>query len=317
MATNKTLTINGRLYDAVTGLPIEQNNAPKAPATPAKTRPSATTSAAVHTQTQRAQTLRKRAEKKPVPTVAKRPATARHMDFARSSKITRFAPHPVAAAKPVSTEKPDKAPQIHPTASRALERHAAKKPVVSAPAKPATAKQVKDEAISKALAKPKDVSKKKKTSKWPRRLIIVGLILAILLLSLYAVYRFIPSVSVGIASAQANVKATYPEYVPDGFGLSQPVTYSDGEVVLKFKSNSNDISYLVKQTRSSWDSSAVLDNVVRPATGENYVTTKERGLTIYSYKQNAAWVNGGVLYVIEGNNAPLSGEQIRRIATSL
>ena len=94
------------------------------------------------------------------------------------------------------------------------------------------------------------------------------------------------------------------------------MTYSDGEVNLTFKSNSNDSAYAINQKRSSWDSSAVLDNVVTPAVGENYTTTKERGLTIYTYEKGAAWANAGILYTITGN-ASLSGDQIRRIATSL
>jgi hypothetical protein len=343
MPTNKTITINGRVYDAATGLPIndrvydavsrvpakdvkkaaaEKKPEPevkKKPA-PAVERPSATASTQVHSQTQRSQTLLRRVTKKPAPAV-KRPTTGRHMDMARSSKISKFAPHPViapaSAPKKVDT-KPDKAPQVHPLVARAIARTNAAKAVI-APAKPASSKEVKDAAIATAMATPKTKSAKssKKMGKWPRRLIIIGGILLVLGIAFYAVYHFIPSVSVGIASAQAGVKASYPEYVPDGYSLSHPVTYSDGEVSLKFKSNSNNNSYTITQTRSSWDSSAVLDNVVRAAAGENYITTKERGLTVYSYNNNAAWVNGGVLYVIASDNAPLSGEQIRHIATSL
>ena len=341
MPTNKTITINGRVYDAATGLPINDRvydavsripakdvkkavaaeqaepEVKKKPEKPAVERTAPTAATQVHSQTQRSQTLLRRITKKPAPAV-KRPTTGRHMDMARSSKITRFAPHPVVkeAPKPVVAAKPDKAPQVHPVAARAAARIAATKPVVS---KPATSKEVKDAAIATAMAAPKAKPTKanKKKSKWPRRLIIIGGILVVLGLALYSVYHFIPSVSVGIASAQAGVNATYPEYVPDGYSLSHPVTYSDGEVSLKFKSNSNDNSYTITQTRSSWDSSAVLDNVVRGAAGDNYITTKERGLTIYSYNNNAAWVNGGILYVIASDNAPLSGEQIRHIATSL
>lgn len=60
----------------------------------------------------------------------------------------------------------------------------------------------------------------------------------------------------------------------------------------------------------------MLDNVVRPASGDNYIITQERGLTMYAFDGNAAWVNGGILYTIE-SDAALSGDQIRRIATSL
>ena len=341
MPTNKTITINGRVYDAATGLPINDRVYDAVSRIPAKDvkkivaekkaapevkkkaveRPEPTTATQVHGQTQRSQTLLRRVVKKPIATV-KRPTTGRHMDMARSSRITKFAPHPVVAPAPAPKKadvKPDKGPQIHPVAAKAVARASAAKAALIQKAKPVTSKDVKDAAIATAMAAPKAKPTKasKKKNKWVRRLIIVGSIILVVGLGLYAVYRFIPSVSVGIAAAQAGVKASYPEYVPDGYSLSHPVTYSDGEVTLKFKSNSNNNSYTITQTRSSWDSSAVLDNVVRTTAGENYITTKERGLTIYSYNNNAAWVNGGVLYVIASDNAPLSGEQIRHIATSL
>ncbi len=343
MATNKTITINGRAYDAVTGLPISErvydtvSRVPNGKTTPEEKksepaekksaakpkasvkRAEATAATAVHSQTQRSKTLLRRAAKKPA-APAKRPTTGRHMDMARSSKISKFAPHPVVTetAKPEVETQPDKAPQVHPVAAKAVARTAAAKPVAT---KPTTTKEVKDAAIAKALSTPKEkpakTTKKKEVNKWHRRLLIIaGTIVAIGLI-FYAIYQFIPGVSVSIASAQAGVNASYPEYVPDGYSLDHPVTYSDGEVALKFKSNSNSNSYTITQTRSSWDSTAVLDNTVRPEAGENYITTKERGLTVYSYGNNAAWVNGGVMYVIASDSAPLSGEQIRHIATSL
>lgn len=328
MPTNKIVTINGRTYDAVTGLPVAAHKAsPKASAKPAAkpattpTRPSREKASAVHSsQPQRSKTLHRRATKKPT--------TGRMMDFAPKSgaKIQRFAPatasrpaaRPVSAPakRPVAKETPLKPAQVHPVAARALEKTAPKKPS-STPVGPQTTKEAKELAIAKAMAAVKKSNKKEKVKRpWVKRAIIIGSVLIALIAILFVVYRFVPTVTVGIASAQAGVKASYPEYVPDGYSLSHPVTYSDGEVRLDFDSNSNDTSYSITQTNSTWDSSAVLDKVVRPAAGENYVITRERGLTLYSYKSSAAWVNGGILYVIE-SKAPLSGEQIRRIATSL
>ena len=177
--------------------------------------------------------------------------------------------------------------------------------------------------IEKALAptpKPKKQPRKTKKLGWlskrSRRLLIIAGFIVLIGLIIFGIYRLVPSISVGVAASQAGVSATYPEFTPDGYTLKQPVEYSDGQVVLTFHSNSNDNNYSITQTRNSWDSSAVLDNVVKPKVGENYVTTKERGLTIYSYDNNATWVNGGVLYTINSSSV-LSGDQIRKIATSL
>lgn len=353
MAPHKTVTINGRRYDAVTGLPVEEvavtapdktpikapKPAPKPKAAP-RTNRGVTNSEIVHSTAQRSQTLHRRAAKKPAAPnkpITKRNAPGRHMDFAKSADVSRFAKHPAVAAAPAAAEsqksvstpapkptapaavkaaKADKPAQVHPVAQRALHRSTAKK---AAPApKPTTAKEVKDAQIEKALSTPKvKAPKKKKTlSKGLRRGLIIGGLVLIAALIVFAVWRLVPGISVSVAAAQAGIEATYPEYTPDGYTLSQPVTFSDGQVTLKFASNSNDNYYTIDQVRSSWDSSAVLDNVVTPEAGADYTTTRERGLTIYSYDSNAAWVNGGILYKID-SKAPLSGDQIRRIATSL
>lgn len=345
MAPHKTVTINGRQYDAVTGLPIAEvqvtapdktpikkpKAAPAPKATPRTSR-GTTNSEIVHSTAQRSQTLHRRAAKKPeAPNkpITKRNAPGRHMDFAKSSSVTRFAKHPetkpaataapktVSAPAPKPAAKPDKPAKTHPVAQRALVRANEKKKAAT-PAKPVTAKQVKDAEISKALATPKAKAPKreKKNNKTLRRVLIIGGSILAVLAILYAAWRLIPNLSVSVAAAQAGIEATYPEYTPDGYSLSQPVTFSDGQVTLKFASNSNDNYYTVDQVRSSWDSSAVLDNVVTPEAGANYVTTKERGLTIYTFESSAAWVNGGILYQID-SKAPLTGDQIRRIATSL
>lgn len=339
MSPHKTITVNGRVYDAVTGLPLEGG----APVASVKSKPTSNKSSSVakpraaHPATQvhgssvqRSQTLNRRAAKKPASLTKQpnlRPAAGRHMDIAKHAQVSRFAPHPVIApekekAKPSvkPTIKPanqDRPTPKHPTVERALAKVAAKKPA----AKPAvTAKQVKDAEIAKAIAQPKAKKTKqnpfKRLSKKARTaLVIVGIIIALAVI-VGGIYKFFPSVSVRIAASQAGISASYPEFTPDGYSLSQPVTYKEGEVDLKFTSNSNDNYYTISQSRNSWDSSAVLDNIVTPSAGANYSITKERGLTIYMYDSSAAWVNGGILYKIE-SKAALSGDQIRRIATSL
>jgi hypothetical protein len=311
MQANKTVTINGRLYDAVTGLPVA---APKASSPSVR---KAVAAPAVHASTQRSKTLHRRATKK-TGVVAKRPQPGTHMDIARSSTVKKFAAHPVATQSP---KRPvvmnDIAPKTHPVAQRAHHKQAvATHPVAAAPK---TAKDVKEQAIAAALAAPTKKVEKKPTKKrfsWSRRTTIIVSIVVFIFTAGVITYVALPGVSVAIASAQAGVDASYPSYVPDGYSLAQPVTFSDGEVVLKFTSNSSAGSYSIAQLNSSWDSSAVLENVVKKAVGDNYVINQERGLTIYAYDGDAAWVNGGILYTIT-SSAPLSGDQIRRIATSL
>lgn len=308
MQANKTVTINGRLYDAVTGLPIDTKPVAKTSLTAKRTIEVPATS--IHSTPQRSQTLHRRAVKKGA-MIAKRLKPGRHMDIARSGNVSRFAAHPkIEDKKTVSI--PDVTASSHPLVSRALARNTPK------PSMTLSSKQVKNAAIKAALTKPSVTQPKRKRSfpVWSRRFTIITACFVVLIIGAAITYVNLPSLSVGFASAQAGIAATYPEYLPDGYRLHQPVTYKEGEVTLKFTSNSSNSSYTIVQTRSSWDSSAALDNVVRKAAGDNYVTTQEHGLTIYSYDNNAVWVNGGILYTI-ASNAPLSGEQIRHIATSL
>ncbi|MFY9228531.1 MAG: hypothetical protein WAO28_04390 [Candidatus Microsaccharimonas sp.] len=317
MQANKTVTINGRRYDAVTGLPITKTAEPKKTVAKAPTaKPSAqkrsghVAATSIHASPERSHTLHRRSAKKPA-SVTKRPKPGVHMDIARHGNVTRFAPHPVAVAAPKKAEVPDVKPRTNPIVAKALSRSAPAKVVELTP------KQIKDQAIASALAKP---SAKQPTSRkgiqWSRRFTIMTASFVILILGAFLTYTNLPSLSVGFASSQAGIRATYPEYRPDGFSLEQPISYRDGEVTLRFVSNSGTGDYAITQTRSSWDSSAVLDNVVRKNAGDNYITTQERGLTIYSYDSTVVWVNGSILYTIK-STAPLSGEQIRRIATSL
>lgn len=311
MQANKTVSINGRRYDAVTGLPVSDKPTAsaegKSDAKPAPKRTNTVSAGSVHSTQQRSQTLNRRTIKKPAP--PKRPQPGRHMDITPSAHFKHFASHPVAPAKRPST--PDIAPKNHPAASRAEARIALRANAVTA-----TSKQVKEAAISAALAKPAPKEPKERRWRWSRRSTIITACFAVLIFGAFLTYMNIPSLSVGFAAAQAGINASYPEYKPDGYTLQQPVTYSDGQVTLVFGSTSGAGEYTIVQSRSSWDSSAVLDNVVKEAAGDNYVTTQERGLTIYSYEGHAVWVNGGILYTIT-TTAPLSGEQIRHIATSL
>lgn len=125
-----------------------------------------------------------------------------------------------------------------------------------------------------------------------------------------------PSLSVRVAAAQAGVNASYPSYHPDGYSLNGPVAYSQGEVNMKFASTTGPQNFTIGQSKSNWDSTALLQDYVKQHAGDNYITYDDHGLTIYTYESNAAWVNDGILYTITGD-APLSSDQIRQIAASM
>lgn len=324
MSTRGTVTINGQLYDAVTGLPVTAEAA--AAALPTRTAP--TQSTHLHAHTQRSTTLSRKFTQKPTP--ARTTITTHHTKAASAAavhhaarpaahpQVRRFAPHPVDAVKSM-----DIAPVAHPHVTKA---HAASAAKAATPVKKqiavshVPAAEVKRSAIETAVAHAEHTpAKTHKTPFWQQKQRVTGIVaatFAIVLLGGYFTYLNMPSLSVRVAAAQAGINASYPDYRPDGYALNGPVTYSDGRVSMNFKANSNEANFTVSQSKSSWNSDAVLDNYVQPRAGQDYLPYTERGLTIYTYNNNAAWVNGGILYTIEGD-APLSSEQIRRIATSL
>ena len=154
------------------------------------------------------------------------------------------------------------------------------------------------------------------TRHWGRRLSIAGAMVALLAFGGYLTYHNMPAIATRMAAAQAGINASFPSYQPSGYSLAGGISQQQGSVLMKFAANAGPGTFTLTQSRSDWDSSAVLANYVLPSFGRNFATTTSRGLTIYSTHNAAAWVNGGILYTIKGN-APLSSEQVERIAASM
>jgi hypothetical protein len=319
MSETHTITINGRSYDTLSGLAVSDNGSDTAIDTvPAFAQlKKSTHSKNVHTVTQKSQTLNRRVLQKPV-TPQAQPVARVRPQINRSPAISKFAAHP-AMSQSKGRVMQDIAPQSHPSVIRAHATRAAQTtPVTTAPPKPSQViKQAAiQDALDRAPVKQAAQHKPAKSAHQPRRLSIATASLAILLLGGYLTYLNMPSLSVRVAAAQAGVNATYPQYHPDGYSLKGAVAYKEGEVSMQFAANAGPQNFTITQSKSNYDSVAVLDNYVKPKVGDQYTTYNERGLTIYTYNGSAAWVSGGVLYTIDGN-APLSGDQIRRLATSL
>ena len=145
---------------------------------------------------------------------------------------------------------------------------------------------------------------------------IVASALSVAILLGYVAYLNAPNLALRIAASRAGVEAQLPKYQPSGFAFNGPVTYSEGEVALSYKSNTDQRAFELIQRNSNWDSQSLLNNYVLDQTN-HYETIEEDGLTIYVYNgSEAAWVNHGLLYVIEGESL-LDHNQITQLATSL
>ena len=336
--TQQTVTINGTVYDSHTGKALHVGHSRH------KSTKSVSQSAhVVHVQTQRSKTLNRRYVRKGETALHAAPEQTKHTSAAttkpahrtkathaisvhrapsastasRSEHVRRFAAHPTPAH--TAPQHHDVKPIPHPLAESAHRQLASKQPTERV-VKPSHI--IKQEAIEHATAKMpakhtrKPTHHKKAKSTFSRLASIGSASLAVLVLGAYLTYLNMPALSTRIAATQAGIDASYPSYQPMGYSLSGPVAYKEGTVTMKFAANAGPQNYTLTQTKSGWDSSAVLEYYVEPNAGGNYITTTTNGLTIYTYGDNAVWVNGGILYTINGN-ATLSDSQIQRIATSL
>lgn len=317
-----TTSVNGQLYDTRTGLPVTRASAPR----PSRQTTPHHQSATLHTPIQKSKTLRRTPAKKPAvkgpdarsPLVARRPQR-RTLDIARHPQVKKVAPAPN-----IVTETPDIAPRVHPHVEKANRRLTAKKTTQHpAPHKAPTAKEVKNTEIARALEKSITPQKTKKEKRVKRplsarrkkitRLSSIGLFIAVIIGVLVWVY--LPSLSVHFAASQTGVSATIPNYVPEGFHMQWPVKTKDNHVALVYGSSEANASFTLGQSNSSWNSDAVRSMVEKDSQGR-FLTSRDRGITVYTYNGNAAWVNKGILYTIEGT-ADLSSDDIMRIANSL
>lgn len=138
--------------------------------------------------------------------------------------------------------------------------------------------------------------------------------LCIVLLAGYVTYLNYPNIAVRVAASRANVNASMPEYVPDGYGFNGPVAYGQGKLTITFGGKDGIIS--LSQSKTQWDSQSLLENYINRRTS-HYETYRQNGLTIYTYdNRHAAWVNGGTLYTIDSETY-LSQNEIVNMASSL
>jgi hypothetical protein len=265
-------------------------------------------------------TISRNANKRPIdqikPFVRK---IERNMDIARNKSITHFTPAQKAiTAKPNSAEKQlDVGPVKHLLATKVDKRRLLSNNIIPQLPISKNSKSIKEQMIAETFSKlaAGQQAEKEALKRKSKIVNIFAIVIGLLIIIGFFVYINLPSISVDIASSQSGIKATYPEYRPDGYSLSGPATYDNGKVTMRFRNDDDSQEFTITETKSSWDSSAVKDKVNKDSKGL-FITTEENGLTIYTYNGNAAWVNGGILYTIT-SNALLSNSQIRHIVTSL
>ncbi len=294
-----------------------------------------------HRKVQASTTLNRKYTKRPAKStdvMVRRSSKAEQVsDVMRSPKVQHFSSQAVAPMTKVETE-PIAPATVHPMQQSATMRMQARKNSSTQKSLSAsvatvsgiTAKELKDQAIKKALAQAEKVktttneqktrSKKKKSSVMHFGVGRVLLALSCAATAVFAIVYFVnlnmPDVSLKVAAMQTGIDPTYPNYVPRDYSVSS-ITSQDGRIDIIFYNSTANSSFTLTEEKSSWDTSALESNFVKSEYGENYTLIREQGLSIYINGSNAAWVNGGIVYKITANNGVLTNKQIRSIATSL
>jgi hypothetical protein len=333
------IDINGIRYDASTGRKLPSND-PVSPAKPGPQAHTATgknvdgfvkhhkvTSKAVHAAPQRAKTLMRKSVSKPL-IIAKsvaqdfsKPNVTHSSDLVRlkraqkiekSSLVSRFGLPSFNdfKIKPKTAHIPVKP---HPSTLK-------NQPTTTAELAIKSLQGSIDQATSHTQQPPKKpnihhrAAAKLRVS--PKNLNIGAGVLAIVLIFGFVVYQNVPNIAVRVAAARAGVSANLPDYLPAGFSLYGHIVYKPGQITVSYKSNTDERLFQIKQSTSSWDSAALLENFVA-SNQRAYQTYQDKGKTIYIYEgSNATWVDRGIWYQIEGSSS-LNSDQLLHLAGSM
>ncbi|MBR3323005.1 hypothetical protein IKG13_03025 [Candidatus Saccharibacteria bacterium] len=255
--------------------------------------------------------------------VAKQPAK-QQQGFVARAESSAFSLKDLAAVQAQIEDEPV-VPAQEAQVARAAKARMVSRRVAAQPQQHMQAREAKTKAIERAIAKVSALteeeeieSQTQKRHFWQRKKFVAAASMAVVSLILlgYLVSVNLPDISVRVAAMHSGIEKAYPSYVPASYRLDGLVNENNGRITMSFK-NDRDQKFTLMEEKSSWDSSAVLTNYVEKNWGASYSIAKGQGLTIYVSGSNAAWVNGGVFYVIEDESGSLSSSDLHDIAVSL
>lgn len=343
MARQNFIEINGKKYDTVTGKLItdaaHHTSAHVKVVDGFTRRPNAprTSPHSAKKTLQKASTLNRTAVKKPA--TASKVTSAQHAKtvvhkptlsapqirvenaktIQRSPSINKFGKEsPATSFVSKVTQQAPPAPVRHSAAPKAPAAH-------THPSQQSKTEAMLDKALAQASAHTETFQNStykrrnrlaRKLGISPRAATISAAVLSGVLIGGFFAIQHVPNLAMRIAATRAGFSAAMPGYQPSGFAFSGPISYTDGQVVVSFTSNTDNRRYNVIQKDSNWNSDALLDNYVI-AENKQYQTYQDRGRTLYIYDgSNATWVDNGIWYRIEGES-DLTTDQIIRIAASI
>lgn len=133
-------------------------------------------------------------------------------------------------------------------------------------------------------------------------------------------YHSSGTIKIKMAANRAGFSATIPAYQPKGFSVAK-IESSSGFINVRYARDAQVVgastSFALTEKPSNWNSETLLTNITASSSTSTYTTVKKAGRTVYVYGRNqAAWVNNGILYQVLGNGA-LSTHEFGEIAASM
>lgn len=227
---------------------------------------------------------------------------ARAKQIPKSTKISRFALHGATVLQSPFSAVNDDVSMVSATTAKPLD-------IFEQALQRATSHQ------QPAVVPQKHKYSKRRTFLSSRAVSLSAATLSVLLLASFIGFENRTNLTLRMAASKAGFSASLPGYKPAGFSVGR-VNYSPGSVAINFHSNSDRRAFAISEKPSAWDSTTLRDNFVTQA-DQQYQTVSVGGRTVYMYgHNNAAWVNGGMLYQVTSDGS-LSNRQLSDLAASL
>lgn len=334
MGKDQIIELNGQRYDALTGKLLSRNQAK----TPNHSSPAGTAKKASNIDG----FTRSRASKTSVKSIPRRVAqkskTLMRSGVSKPVSPEVKAPTKVEVNQPKFSTPPARSQRAKTVKQNHLVKHFGTLSDVQASLKAAVPASISAPASAMVSALPKPFSlalSKAETHKQPTlkkqtwlhktakrlksrsKLVNAGaVILIVIAVGGYFTYQNLPNLSMRLASARSSVAGSIPSYQPSGFNLAKHIEFKPGQIVINYRSNSDERTYQITQTASAWNSDTLKENYL--ADKQSIQSVQDKGKTIYLYNGNSAtWVDGKVWYKIDGTNSQLSSDQLLKVADSL
>ncbi|MEJ0073644.1 MAG: hypothetical protein WDN27_06280 [Candidatus Saccharibacteria bacterium] len=140
--------------------------------------------------------------------------------------------------------------------------------------------------------------------------------LALLLIATFAAYQNSPSMQLKVASLQAGVTASMPNFKAAGFAWNG-VKAADGKLMVGFKGKQG--NYQLAQQTTNLSSNDLIQTVgATDASGTpDYRAVQAGTTTVYRFNNtDATWVSGGTWYTVTGTGS-LSDNQVKSLVQNI